>query len=121
MPRDDVFSTRDMTDTASLDDLRRRLRFGMGPCQGGYCALRAAGVSVETGHRDAASATEALGEFLSNRWLGLWPILAGDQVRQAALDNWIWRGTLDLEHALPSASICSSNVGQTSEWSKLDS
>ncbi len=88
---------------ASLDDLRRRLRFGMGPCQGGFCALRTAGVSVETGHRDAAQATAALGEFLQNRWIGLWPILAGDQVRQAALDNWIWRGTLNLEH-VPSVS-----------------
>jgi glycerol-3-phosphate dehydrogenase len=36
--------------------------------------------------------------FLKNRWIGIWPILYGDQVRQTALDNWIFQGTLDVEH-----------------------
>jgi len=79
---------------ASLDDLRRQMRLGMGPCQGGFCALRAAGIVCETGHGDAARATALLRRFLGNRWIGLWPILYGDQARQAALDAWIWDGLL---------------------------
>ena len=46
-------------------------------------------------------ATALLRLFLKNRWLGLWPILYGDQVRQTALDNWIFQGTLDVEHLPP--------------------
>src|SRR5659263_395732 len=83
---------------ASLDDLRRQLRLGMGPCQGGFCAVRATGVAHEVGTVDIDRATGLLRLFLKHRWLGLWPILYGDQVRQTALDNWIFSGTLDVEH-----------------------
>ena len=31
----------------SLDDVRRGTRLGMGPCQGGFCTFRAAGVLAE--------------------------------------------------------------------------
>lgn len=82
----------------SFDDLRRQLRLGMGPCQGGFCSTRATGVALETGHIDIERATGLLRLFLANRWIGLWPILYGDQVRQTALDNWIFAGTLDIEH-----------------------
>ncbi len=82
----------------TFDDLRRQLRLGMGPCQGGFCSMRATGVALETGHIDLERATGLLRLFLKNRWLGLWPILYGDQVRQTALDNWIFQGTLDAEH-----------------------
>ena len=84
---------------ATLDDLRRRLRIGMGPCQGGFCSTRAAGLLCSEGKTDSVSATAALREFLKHRWIGLWPILAGAQVRQNALDEWIARGTLDIDHA----------------------
>ncbi|MEA4944461.1 MAG: anaerobic glycerol-3-phosphate dehydrogenase subunit GlpA [Propionicimonas sp.] len=82
----------------TFDDLRRQLRLGMGPCQGGFCSMRATGVALETGHIDIERATGLLRLFLKNRWIGLWPILYGDQVRQTALDNWIFNGTLDVEH-----------------------
>ena len=83
---------------ASFDDLRRQLRLGMGPCQGGFCSMRATGIALETGHIDVERATGLLRLFLKNRWIGLWPILYGDQVRQTALDNWIFQGTLDIEN-----------------------
>lgn len=89
---------------ASLDDLRRQLRLGMGPCQGGFCALRAAGCAHTEGAADAERATKLLRDFLDNRWIGLWTILSGAQVRQAALDHWIWDGTLDVEH-LPEEAV----------------
>jgi len=84
--------------TASFDDLRRQLRVGMGPCQGGYCSSRVAGIAHETGVMDANRATGLLKLFLEHRWIGLWPILHGDQARQAALDDWILQGTLDVAH-----------------------
>lgn len=83
---------------STLDDLRRQLRLGMGPCQGGFCTPRAAGIALDEGVADVERATGLLRLFLKNRWIGIWPILYGDQVRQVALDNWMWQGTLDIEH-----------------------
>ncbi|MFV0430091.1 MAG: anaerobic glycerol-3-phosphate dehydrogenase subunit GlpA [Arachnia sp.] len=88
---------------STLDDLRRQLRLGMGPCQGGFCSMRAAGIAHDEGVVDTERATGLLRLFLTNRWIGLWSILYGDQVRQTALDNWIYQGTLDIEH-LPVAA-----------------
>lgn len=83
---------------ATFDDLRRQLRLGMGPCQGGFCSMRATGVALEEGNIDVERATGLLRLFLKNRWIGLWPILFGEQVRQTALDDWIFQGTFDVEH-----------------------
>jgi glycerol-3-phosphate dehydrogenase len=41
--------------TITLDDLRRDVRLGMGPCQGGFCTYRAAGIVHECGGHDGAS------------------------------------------------------------------
>lgn len=100
----ELMSRRMLTDLiheqpmASFDDLRRQLRLGMGPCQGGFCSMRATGIALDEDHIDIDRATELLRLFLKNRWIGIWPILYGDQVRQTALDNWIFQGTLDIEH-----------------------
>jgi len=83
---------------ATLDDLRRQLRLGMGPCQGGFCSSRTAAVAFQEGAIDIERATGLLRLFLTNRWYGLWPILHGDQARQAALDDWILQGILDVAH-----------------------
>ncbi|WIK63812.1 anaerobic glycerol-3-phosphate dehydrogenase subunit GlpA [Gleimia hominis] len=83
---------------ATFDDLRRQLRLGMGPCQGGFCSTRAAGITQEAGHGSAEDVTSLLRLFLKNRWIGLWPILYGRQVRQTALDDWIYQGILDIEN-----------------------
>lgn len=88
----------DAQPNATFDDLRRQLRLGMGPCQGGFCSLRAAGITQQIGRGSAVDATELMRLFLKNRWIGLWPILFGRQVRQTALDDWIFQGTLDIEH-----------------------
>ena len=85
--------------TANLDDIRRSLRLGMGPCQGGFCIYRATGILHGVGRLDGAQASESLRRFLQERWKGVWPILYGDQLRQARLDDWIFQGLLDVEHA----------------------
>jgi glycerol-3-phosphate dehydrogenase len=84
--------------TANLDDIRRTLRLGMGPCQGGFCIYRATGILHGVGDLDGAEAAASLRNFLQERWKGVWPILYGDQLRQARLDDWIFQGLLDVEH-----------------------
>jgi glycerol-3-phosphate dehydrogenase len=84
--------------TTNLDDVRRSLRLGMGPCQGGFCIYRATGILHGVGRLDGSEASESLRGFLQERWKGMWPILYGDQLRQARLDDWIFQGLLDVEH-----------------------
>ena len=105
--------------TTDLDDLRRTLRLGMGPCQGGFCIYRAAGIlhgmRARAFHPPTASladegqehppqkapgdeANAALTDFLQERWKGYRPLLWGDQLRQSRLDDWIFQGLLDVEH-----------------------
>jgi glycerol-3-phosphate dehydrogenase len=84
--------------TAHLDDLRRHLRLGMGPCQGGFCMYRATGILHAVDRLDGEQASASLLDFLQERWKGVWPILYGDQLRQARLDDWIFQGLLDVEH-----------------------
>src|SRR5919206_686122 len=61
--------------TANLDDIRRSVRLGMGPCQGGFCMYRATGVLHGVGRLDGPAATGSLRSFLQERWKGGWPIL----------------------------------------------
>jgi glycerol-3-phosphate dehydrogenase len=84
-----------------LDDLRRDLRLGMGPCQGGFCGVRAAAILHESAGLDAAQATTALADFAQRRWKGQRPLLWGQGLRQALLDEQIYRGILGLDRLLP--------------------
>jgi glycerol-3-phosphate dehydrogenase len=84
--------------TANLDDLRRTLRLGMGPCQGGFCIYRATGILHAVEQLDHRAANAALLAFLQERWKGVHPILYGDQLRQARLDDWIFQGLLGVQH-----------------------
>jgi glycerol-3-phosphate dehydrogenase len=84
--------------TTNLDDLRRTLRLGMGPCQGGFCIYRATGILHAFERVDQRTANASLLDFLQERWKGVHPILHGDQLRQARLDDWIFQGLLGVQH-----------------------
>jgi glycerol-3-phosphate dehydrogenase len=84
--------------TVNLDDIRRALRLAMGPCQGGFCIPRATGILHGVEKLDHAAANKALLDFLQERWKGIHPVLYGDGLRQARLDEWIFQGLLDVEH-----------------------
>jgi glycerol-3-phosphate dehydrogenase len=84
--------------STNLDDIRRKLRLGMGPCQGGFCIYRATGILHGVDRLTGEEASSSLHHFLQERWKGVWPILYGDQLRQARLDDWIFQGLLDVEH-----------------------
>jgi glycerol-3-phosphate dehydrogenase len=85
----------------NLDDVRRDVRMGMGPCQGGWCIYRTLALlfeqRVQPGAPEAfqaAHADAALLHFLQERWRGLLPVLWGDQLRQARLDGLIYESVL---------------------------
>jgi glycerol-3-phosphate dehydrogenase len=84
--------------TTNLDDIRRVLRLGMGPCQGGFCIYRATGILHGLARLDAPAANASLLDFLKERWKGVQPVLHGDQLRQASLDDWIFQGLLAVQH-----------------------
>jgi len=82
---------------ATLDDVRRALRLGMGPCQGGFCSLRAAGLLHQSpGYILPSTHTNAsLRDFLQERWKGLLPVLWGQQLRQERLNELIYVNVLN--------------------------
>jgi len=98
VPRARIEEAARQRGTASLDDVCRQLRLGMGPCQGGFCIYRAAGILRGHDGIGTEEANTALVEYVNERWKGVWPILYGDQLRQNRLDEWIFQGVLDIEH-----------------------
>jgi len=93
---------------ANLDDLRRDTRLGMGPCQGGFCTYRAAGLWHELRGADDAGGADAAAaltrHFIQERWKGLAAIAWGDQLRQQRLDELIALEVLGVD-LLPAAVI----------------
>jgi glycerol-3-phosphate dehydrogenase len=108
-----------------LEDLRRKLRLGYGPCQAAFCAWRAAGMLAEAQTTGGATpdgnaadgnaadgnaadgnaadgnrrldAVAGLERFLEERWRGQLPAIWGDQARQALLNHAIYRGIFNLQ------------------------
>ena len=84
--------------TTNLDDIRRA-------CGSAWARARAASASTaRPGSSTASTGSTArrppsrCAHFLQERWKGVYPILYGDQLRQARLDDWIFQGLLDVEH-----------------------
>ena len=91
---------------SNLDDIRRDVRMGMGPCQGGWCIYRTTALLFERKGGEGvsnANSNDALLHFLQARWKGLVPILWGDQLRQARLDELIYVGVLGAHRLRPLA------------------
>jgi len=90
----------------NLDDLRRDVRMGMGPCQGGWCIYRTAALLFEQRSAEGLSHAHtngALLHFLQERWKGMTPVLWGDQLRQARLDELIYVGVMGAHRLRPMA------------------
>ncbi len=85
-------------DAKAIDDIRRMVRLGMGPCQGGFCTFRAVGLLHRLRQPDVEEANAALRDFLQERWKGLLPILWGQQLRQERLDEFIYLSVLNVDH-----------------------
>lgn len=78
-----------------LDDLRRDLRLGMGPCQGGFCSYRAAGVASE--RTPSGWPENGLHDFLEERWKGVRPLAWGHGLRQLELTRRIYLELLGMD------------------------
>jgi glycerol-3-phosphate dehydrogenase len=118
-----------------LEDLRRRLRLGYGPCQAAFCAWRAAAAVCErqpgapageavpptAGSRDA-DPLAGLSRFLQERWRGQLTTVWGDQARQALLNHAIYRGIFDLAAAEPdeAAAWLTGGLGQRGDGRPAD-
>lgn len=82
----------------TLGDIRRDLRLGMGPCQGGYCTLRAAGLLHALRQPPVEEINTAICDFLEERWKGQLPILWGHQLRQVRLNELIYKNVLNVDN-----------------------
>ncbi len=85
-------------DAKTLDDVRRDARLGMGPCQGGFCTVRAAAMLHRLRHPPVEQTNVALRDFLQERWKGVLPVLWGQQLRQERLDELIYLNVLNVDH-----------------------
>lgn len=85
-------------DVVELNDLRRDLRLGMGPCQGGFCSYRAAALRHELlGEKTTLERSQGLlNEFVERRFGGVKPLLWGHNLRQAFLAEHIYGRILGL-------------------------
>jgi glycerol-3-phosphate dehydrogenase len=112
------FVTRPMLDeflnshsACSIDDIRRGTRLGMGPCQGGFCTFRAAGLVAERAARAQSRAAAPLGMdvaladdadqaivgYLRERFKGTRPIAAGRQLQELWMVMGMYVGALGVE------------------------
>ena len=82
----------------TIDDVRRDVRLGMGPCQGGFCTYRVAGILHRLRRPEVIQTNVAIRDFLQERWKGLLPILWGQQLRQERLDELIYLSILNADH-----------------------
>ncbi|HSQ25818.1 MAG TPA: glycerol-3-phosphate dehydrogenase subunit GlpB, partial [Anaerolineales bacterium] len=96
--RSDVEKAITLHNSQTLDDIRRDVRLGMGPCQGGFCSYRAAGLLHELRHPEVEKTNASLRDFLQERWKGMHPILWGQQLRQSRLNELIYLNVLNVEH-----------------------
>ncbi|MDF1498958.1 MAG: anaerobic glycerol-3-phosphate dehydrogenase subunit GlpA [Anaerolineales bacterium] len=80
----------------SLDDLRRDLRLGMGPCQGAFCAYRAAGIASRI--KPSIVSVSFLESFLNERLKGLSPLAWDGGLRQIDFMRRIYLELLGDEH-----------------------
>ena len=84
---------------ADMTDLQHRTRLGMGPCQGGFCSLRALGLMVEQGMIESGSPHALLKRFLNRRWQGILPVLWGDQWREEQLNFGLYATLFNLDRS----------------------
>jgi glycerol-3-phosphate dehydrogenase subunit B len=99
---EDVVEAIHQGNAQTLDDIRRDVRLGMGPCQGGFCTLRAAGIlhklARTNGQGAATNTNAAIRDFLEERWKGLLPVLWGQQLHQERLNELIYVNVLNIDH-----------------------
>jgi glycerol-3-phosphate dehydrogenase len=83
----------------TLNDLRRRLRLGTGPCQGTFCTFKAAAILAEELELNGEEYQLEIMDFLSERWKGKRPPMRGEQLAQEELAQGIYACVGNLDQA----------------------
>jgi glycerol-3-phosphate dehydrogenase len=81
----------------TLNDLRRRLRLGTGPCQATFCTYKAAGILAEELDLTGDDFLVDILDFRAERWKGIRPSMRGEQLAQEELAQGMYAcvGNLD--------------------------
>ncbi len=81
----------------TLNDLRRRVRIGTGPCQATFCVHKAAAIFAEERELDGSQLQLEILDFLAERWKGKRQSFRGVQVDQEELTQGIYACVANLD------------------------
>jgi glycerol-3-phosphate dehydrogenase len=84
-------------DSVLLHNIGARSRIGKGACQGTYCGLRLTAQLYDQGTFQLDRGIADLTHFTNARWKGQRPVLFGEQLKQAELQEAMYCGLFDLE------------------------
>ncbi len=88
-------------DAVLLHNMGARSRIGKGACQGTYCGLRITAQLYDQGTFQQDQGITDLTHFTNSRWKGQRPVLFGEQLKQAELQEAMYCGLFDLELPKP--------------------
>jgi glycerol-3-phosphate dehydrogenase len=91
-------------DSVLLHNIGARSRIGKGACQGTYCGLRITAQLYDSGRFQQDRGIADLTHFTNLRWKGQRPVLFGEQLKQAELQEAMYCGLFDLELPYPNKS-----------------
>ena len=86
----------------TINDLRRRLRLGTGPCQGTFCTFKAAAILAEELELSGEEYQLEILDFLAERWKGKRPPMRGEQLAQEELVHGVYACVSNLDQAADS-------------------
>jgi glycerol-3-phosphate dehydrogenase len=82
----EVFNAFRNEEVLNFNDLRRRIRTGMGTCQGTFCTYKVAALYQKAVDSTASQAHDQTAEYMQERWKGIYYTLQyGDQLAQAEI------------------------------------
>ncbi|MFW9920267.1 MAG: FAD-dependent oxidoreductase [Candidatus Thorarchaeota archaeon] len=83
----------------TLNDIRRRVRLGTGPCQGTFCTYKAASILAEEMELTGAQLQTDIMDYLSERWKGKRPPIRGAGLAQEEVVHGIYSCVANLDQA----------------------
>ena len=83
----------------TLNDLRRRLRLGTGPCQGTFCTFKAAAILNDELELTGEDYKVDMMDFIAERWKGKRPSFRREQLIQEELTQGMYSCVGNLDNA----------------------
>ncbi len=83
----------------NLNDLRRRLRLGTGPCQGTFCTYKAASILADEMNLSGEDFQVDILDYLAERWKGKRPAFRREQLVQEEVTQGIYACVGNLDQA----------------------